>query len=242
MSLYRSRHVAARFVPSLFTLFVRTYLRPQVKGLETLPREGPLLLAANHSSHADTAVVFTSLPREMRQRFVAAAAQDYFFRGGPMQFWSRVLFNAVPVTRERMQRGQDPLRHLVRALREDHVVMIFPEGTRSKDGALGQFRNGIGRLIAEFPHVPVIPIWLGGTAKAMPKGKFMPRPVSVDVRFGAPLYLNAQPKVRATWQAAANQIRDTIIELSEGAALNPIKPLSAGAPMPAEEQQLEPDE
>lgn len=226
MSLYRSRHVAARFVPGLFVRFVQLYVRPHVEGREHLPAEGAFILAANHSSHADTAVIFASLPKHIRRRFVAAAAQDYFFQGGPLQYASRVLFNAIPIARDR-RGGQDPLRHAARALREGYALLLFPEGTRSTDGRLGPFRAGIGKLIAEFPGTPVIPTFVEGTSRVMPKGKIIPRPMKVRVTFGAPLYPKAHPKFRATWQSAADEVRAAIIELG---AREPTAPASPDEP------------
>jgi 1-acyl-sn-glycerol-3-phosphate acyltransferase len=227
MSLYRSRHMAARFVPSLFQAFVRLYVRPRVEGVENLPTEGAFIIVANHNSHADTAVIFTALPGHVRKHFVAAAAQDYFFQGGPWQFFSRVLFNAIPISRDR-RGGQDPLRHVSRALREGYALLLFPEGTRSKDGSIGPFRGGIGRLIADFPGTPVVPTFLSGTARVMPKGKHFPRPFKVMVRFGAPMLVKAHPKFRATWQAAAEEVRDAVIQL--GGLVGTAAPTPAEAP------------
>lgn len=231
MSLYRSRHLAARFIPRLFTTFVRLYVRPKVEGASQIPTEGAFIIAANHSSHADTAVIFTALPKHARKRFVAAAAQDYFFQGGPMQYFSRVLFNAIPVARDR-RGGQDPLRHASRALREGYALLIFPEGTRSKDGTIGPFRGGIGRLIAEFPGTPVVPTWVGGTTRVMPKGKFIPRPHQVTVRFGEPRLIKAHPRFRATWQSAADEVREVVVALGGSdvrGALPESEPDEAGA-------------
>ncbi|MBX0330613.1 1-acyl-sn-glycerol-3-phosphate acyltransferase [Oscillochloris sp. ZM17-4] len=227
MSLYRSHHVAARFVPSLFQAFVRLYVRPRVEGADTLPTEGSFIIAANHTSHADTAVIFTALPRHARRRFVAAAAQDYFFQGGPWQFFSRILFNAIPVARDR-RGGQDPLRHASRALREGYALLLYPEGTRSKNGSIGPFRGGIGRLIAEFPGTPVIPTYVSGTARVMPKGKVVPRPYRVTVRFGEPMLVKAHPKHRATWQSAADEVRDAVLHL--GGLVSVAGPTPADAP------------
>ena len=214
MRLYKSRHKAARFLPALFVQFVKLYVRPRVDGREHLPKEGGFIIAANHQSHADTPVVFASLPASVRARFVAAAAQDYFFQGGPQQYFSRVLFNAIPIARDR-RGGLDPLRHVNRALREGYAVLLYPEGTRSKDGTLGPFRAGIGKLIAEFPGTPIIPTWIGGTTRVMPKGVVIPRPFRVSVRFGEPLLLHPHPRLRATWQSAADEIRNAIIRLGD---------------------------
>jgi 1-acyl-sn-glycerol-3-phosphate acyltransferase len=213
MSLYTSRHPLARVVSFAFSTYVKVYVRPRVRGRENLPQEGGFILAANHSSHADTAVLFAALPRTMRKRVVAGAAQDYFFQGGPWQTVSRMLFNAIPISRDTSQRTRDPLRHVVRALREGYGVLMFPEGTRSTDGTVGPFRPGIGRLIAEFPGTPIVPVWIDGTNRVLPKGKSVPRPYKVGVFFGETHYFSAHPHHRATWQAAANQVREAVLRL-----------------------------
>lgn len=233
MSLYKSRHVAAHFLPSLFVGFVKLYLRLKVEGQANLPATGACIIAANHQSHADTAVVFAALPKAGRARFVAAAAQDYFFQGGPQQYLSRVLFNAIPLTRDR-RGGRDPLRHLSRALREGYTLLMFPEGTRSKDGTLGPFRAGIGKLVAEYPGTPVIPTWIGGTTNVMPKGKLLPRPFKATVRFGEPLLIKAHPKLRATWQSAADEIRAAVVALGDYQELAPVAVGPTKEPAPPE--------
>jgi 1-acyl-sn-glycerol-3-phosphate acyltransferase len=144
---------------------------------------------------------------------VAAAAQDYFFDNGMRQFFSRILFNVIPVSRT-ISTTSDPLRHVVRALREGYGVLLFPEGTRSQNGRLGPFRSGIGRLAAEFPDVPVIPVWIEGTARVLPKKAVFPRPATVLVRFGSSLAgSRATLDDKASWRALANQVREAVIEL-----------------------------
>jgi 1-acyl-sn-glycerol-3-phosphate acyltransferase len=215
MSLYTSHHAAANLLRDLFEIFVRLYVRPRVSGAEHLPTAGAWILASNHASHADTAVLYTAVPRRLQGRLLAAAAQDYFFSGGPRQRAARILFNAIPVDRESPGR-RDPLRHVARALREGYGVLIYPEGTRSRSGQIGSFRAGIGRLIAQFPAAPVIPALLEGTDAVMPKGNSLPAPRSVRVTFGAPLHISADIEQRATWQAAANQVRAAVLGLQRG--------------------------
>lgn len=216
MGLYTSRHPIARIgLPSrLFLAFVRFYCRLEVEGVEHVPQTGAFMLASNHASHADTAVIFAALPRALRRRVVAAAAQDYFFDKGFRQFFSRVLFNTIPVPRT-ISAASDPLRHVVRALREGYGVVIYPEGTRSRTGELGPFRSGIGRLAAEFPGVPIVPVWLDGTAKVLPKSGFpLPRPVKVKIRFGEPLKSErAWLADKASWKTLAATVRDAVVRL-----------------------------
>jgi 1-acyl-sn-glycerol-3-phosphate acyltransferase len=217
MGLYTSRHPLARLelVARPFMALVRLYCRLHVEGLEHIPVAGPFILAANHSSHADTAVIFAALHRPMRKRVVAAAAQDYFFDNGPRQFFSRLLFNIIPVPRNAFA-GTDPLRHVIRALRQGYGVLLFPEGTRSQSGEIGPFRSGIGRLAAEFPEVPIIPVWLEGTSRVLPKKASFPRPVSVSAHFGAPVeHTLAQPEDRASWRTVANEVREAVVGLGK---------------------------
>src|SRR6185503_3910337 len=95
MGLYTSHHLLARLdlLSRPFMAFVRLYCRLRVDGLEHIPEASAFILAANHSSHADTAVIFAALPRPMRKYVVAAAAREYFFDGGVRQSVSRMLFN-----------------------------------------------------------------------------------------------------------------------------------------------------
>lgn len=219
MGMYTSHHLAARMNwPSLlFMAFVRAYTSLRVEGLDYVPTHGPFILAANHSSHADTAVIYASLPAPHRKMVLAAAAQDYFFDNGFRQYVSRVLFNTIPVARN-PKKGRDPLRHVLRALREDYGVLLFPEGTRSLNGEIGPFRSGIGKIIAEFPGLPVIPTLLEGTDEVLPKKALFPRPRPVTLRFGPPLYLSAGPEDKASWRAAAQQIRAAVLRLRETSA------------------------
>jgi len=215
MGLYTSRHPIARIglVTRLFMAFVRFYSRLRVEGLEYVPRDGAFILAANHSSHVDTAAVFAALPPDIRRRVLAAAAQDYFFDAGPRQFIARILFNVIPVSRKISTAG-DPLRHVVRALREGYGVLLFPEGTRSQNGRVGPFRSGIGRLAAEFPDVPIIPVLIEGTARVLPKRASFPRPANVSIHFGLPLaHTRAELGQKSTWRVVANEVREAVIQL-----------------------------
>ena len=212
MGLYASHYPFTEVVRKLFFTFIHVYFRPQVTGREYLPLNGAFILAANHASHVDTAVLFSTFSSQLQQRVVAAAARDYFFEGGWRQSTARILFNAIPVDRDATQ-GEDPLRHVIRALGEGYGLLIYPEGTRSKDGTIGPFRRGIGRLIALFPGIPVIPAHLNAAAKAMPKGALVPLPYTVQVYFGAPLSLQAHPDDRASWQTATDAVRAAVLQL-----------------------------
>jgi 1-acyl-sn-glycerol-3-phosphate acyltransferase len=215
--MYTSHYRVTRWIgaPSLFFAFVRWYCHVHVEGLENVPQNGAFIIAANHSSHADSAVIYAILPPAQRRRLLAAAARDYFFENDARQFVSRSLFNAIPVARDAAI-GEDPLRHPVRALREGYGLLLYPEGTRSAKGVIGAFRSGIGRLVAEFPGIPVIPTALKGTDKVLPKDSMLPRSYPVCVRFGKPLCdLHADMADKVSWRAVAAEVRAAVIRLQQ---------------------------
>ena len=98
------------------------------------------MFVANHESHADTAVVLAALPREVRSRSAPAAAEDYFFSSRVRGVMAALAMGAFPFPRH----GSAGLERAERLLAEGWNVLLFPEGTRSRDGRMGRFRPGAG--------------------------------------------------------------------------------------------------
>ncbi len=138
-----------------------------VRGLEHLGHvEGPVIFAANHTSHIDTAVLLTTLPVDFRHRTIVAAASDYFFdRTWKAALWSFSLA-AIPIERSKVNRkSADTAAGL---LEEGWNLVIFPEGGRSPDGWTQEFRGGAAYL-ARRTGRPVVPVYLHGTRHVLPK-------------------------------------------------------------------------
>lgn len=136
----------------------------RVDGAAGLP-PGPCVIVANHSSHADTAALIAALSAR-RQPAVAAAA-DYWFRGGVRPAICRALCAAFPVRRS--GGGSTDLAAAVRLLAAGHDVIVFPEGTRSRDGQTGDFHRGAARLAAA-AGAPLVPAGISGTRALLPPG------------------------------------------------------------------------
>jgi 1-acyl-sn-glycerol-3-phosphate acyltransferase len=155
----------------------------RVYGAAALPA-GPCVIVANHRSHADTAALLAAVPAR-RQPAVAAAA-DYWFRGGVRPRICRVLCAAFPVRRS--GGGSADLTAAARLLAAGRDVIVFPEGTRSRDGWIGDFHRGAARL-ASAAGVPLVPVGLSGTRTLLPPGGSARRPrrAEVIVRFGVPV-------------------------------------------------------
>ena len=144
---------------------------------------GGCILVANHSSHADTAVLLAALPPSAKPVFVAAA--DYWFDVPVRRFVLTSLAGGLPVRRSGGSAYAALLAAVKPALAAGRTVVIYPEGTRSTNGEIGEFRSGAIRLAGEC-GVPVVPVALLGTADVLPKGgRLTPSPM--EVRLGEPM-------------------------------------------------------
>lgn len=164
---------------------LRLFAHTKVYGSENLKGKGPHIFAANHASHMDTPLLLAALPLRLRLRVRVAAAADYFFTRRWKGTLVSILLNAFPFERK----GAGCAASLAQAQQlpgTGYSLLIFPEGTRTKDGRLQSFKWGVGKL-ALTESVCVIPTWIEGTHAALPKGARWPRRQQIVIRFGAPL-------------------------------------------------------
>jgi 1-acyl-sn-glycerol-3-phosphate acyltransferase len=170
--------------------FTRPLLRgvcaPTVYGLDHLdPLEAPVILAGNHSSHLDTALLLSCLPVRFRHHSVVAAAADYFFdRRLKATVWAFVL-GAIPMERTKVNRRSADLA--AELIEDGWSLVIFPEGGRSPDGWGQEFKGGAAYL-AKRCSVPVVPVHIRGTRAIVAKGSGKVRPGATEVRFGDALW------------------------------------------------------
>jgi len=164
-------------------LFV--YHRYRVRGREHLPAGQPFVMVANHGSHLDAIALLSALPLTSIQKAYPAAAKDYFFTTTTKVAFSAIVVNAMPFDRKENPRESiDLCRDLLET--PGHVLILFPEGTRSATGAMSSFKPGIGFLIAG-TSIPVVPCHLEGAFRAWPKGAWLPRPRRLTLKIGEPL-------------------------------------------------------
>lgn len=144
--------------------------------------QGPCVVVANHSSHADTAALLAALPARRRPRVAAAA--DYWFAGAWRSLVCRALVAGFPVRRG--GGGSADLAYAVHLLEQGRVVVVYPEGARSRDGVVGDFHSGAAR-IADKAGVPLVPVAIHGTRDVLPvHGRV--RRGRVLVRFKPPVH------------------------------------------------------
>ena len=158
----------------------------EMSGQGNVPSQAPFLVAANHQSHLDVGLVKMALGEE-GAKLASLAARDYFFDNPWKRAWFGNFTNLVPI--ERRGGLKESLRAAVRTLETGYHLLIFPEGTRSPDGALQDFKPAIAYL-SFAAGADILPVYLHGTHEAMPKGAFVPDPRrqrKLIVRVGPPL-------------------------------------------------------
>jgi 1-acyl-sn-glycerol-3-phosphate acyltransferase len=164
---------------------IRAITDPKIEGLDRLAHlDGPVIFAANHSSHLDTPLVMSVIPERWRNRLVVVGAADYFFDTKWRAATFALALGAIPIERRRVSR--DSATIAARLLEEGWSLLIFPEGGRSPDG-WGQTHRGGAGWLAERTGRPVVPIHLEGTRHILARGTSRLRPGTTNVTFGHPL-------------------------------------------------------
>ncbi len=193
---HRANPVAYGIVRVLFQPFFHIYLRYARIGLEHIPKRGPVIIAANHRSFLDPFVIATMARRPM---YYVAKKEIFDI---PVVGWLISMLGAFPV--ERGAGDADMIATAKAILARGDIVLMFPEGTRTRPGSLGQPKRGVGRLALE-TGVPVVPLAIIGT-EAVRRGVLL-RPHKVRLRAGPPLRF---PKVEEPSKALAGAVTDRI--------------------------------
>jgi 1-acyl-sn-glycerol-3-phosphate acyltransferase len=172
-------------------LYLASWHRLEILGRGHIPSKLPFVLVANHASHLDALVLAAPLPWRLRDQIFPIAAGDTFFETPATAAFAALLLNALPLWRKKC--GPHAIEELrQRLVEEPCAYILFPEGTRSRNGDMSAFKPGLGMLVAE-TSVPVVPCHLQGTFQALPPHQRWPRFRKITLRIGEP---SAFPTVR----------------------------------------------
>lgn len=188
--------------------FLHLAFRPWVEGKQHVPDTGAAILASNHLSIMDS--VF--LPLVIERDVVFVAKQEYFTGTRPIdRLTARFMSSSgtVPVNRGNNRAAQEALDASLGVLETGGLFGIYPEGTRSPDGRLYRGRTGVAWL-ALTANVPVVPVAMINTERALPPGRTVPRPVKVGIRFGPPMTFE-EYKGQAGQARARRVVTDQIV-------------------------------
>jgi 1-acyl-sn-glycerol-3-phosphate acyltransferase len=198
---------------SVFRAIYATYFHWRVFNPERVPLKGPVILASNHASYLDPPLVGSGLKRGINY-----LARDTLFQY-PGMGWLLRHWNSVPVDRD--GGGAAGLRAILDRLLDGGAIILFPEGTRTRDGKLQPARSGIGLTVIK-STAAVVPVRVFGTYEAYGRNHKIPRPHCVAVKYGQPMYFEklraeaktcSKPRLKQIYQEVADEIMAAIAKL-----------------------------
>jgi 1-acyl-sn-glycerol-3-phosphate acyltransferase len=193
--------------------FTELMAHPKVEGREWVRElERPVIFAANHSSHADTSLILHALGDRARERTVVAAAADYWFKRPLLGNIVSLFLNTFPFSRTGGAQAQ--LHSSSQLLKSGWNLVLFPEGSRTPDGRIHEFKAGVGHLANE-TGTPVVPMHIRGAYQVMPKGQKLPIPGPVRVRIGKPMAPQSDEGSRQFTARVEKAVRALALEPSQ---------------------------
>ncbi|MCM8787092.1 MAG: AMP-binding protein [Candidatus Omnitrophica bacterium] len=201
-----------------FKMLHMFYFRVKTCGKEFLPKEKSFIIASNHTSLLDFPIIFCSLPYKKTKDVIALAAKDYFYTKPLRRIFVELAFNSFPF--ERMGNFLRGLKICAKLLEKEKSIILFPEGTRSIKGVLQGFKPGVGSLAFDL-NIPIVPVYIEGAYKALPKGRIFPRPYKIKVYFGKPIYIDKYKQLEdkmlnyQIYEKITQDLRDEVIKLKE---------------------------
>jgi len=186
-------------------------LKPE--GLENIPAQGPYIITPNHASYLDAFAVVSGMPSKTFKDLYTLGIQQYF-TGNAGKSFAR-LANVIPIDQEKYLNKALQMSSYV--LRNGKSLLIFPEGGRSFDGELMEFKKGVGILAIEL-NIPVIPAYIEGSFEALPRSAKWPKFRRIKVAFGKPLFpynadMSKKPAGTDNYQFFVNELKERVKSL-----------------------------
>ena len=157
---------------------------------ELLPQQGPAIIVANHNSHLDVFALMNVLGLRRLRHVRPVAAADYFLTRPLRRWFATRIVGIIPIDRKQTKRDKDgkhPLEPISESLEANDIVLLFPEGTRGEPETMAELQTGVAHLARRHPEVPVIPVFMRGLGKALPKGEAILVPFFCDIVIGEPI-------------------------------------------------------
>ena len=182
-----------KYILFLFIIkpFIYLVLGVNVSGVENLPKvdKGASIIVANHNSHIDTLLLMSLFNCSQILKIHPVAAADYFCNTKFKRFVFTKLLGIIPISRKVRKATEEELfKDINDKLRAGETIIIYPEGTRGESNELSKFKSGVAHIARMNPEVPVIPCYINGPDKILPKGEILWVPFIADVYVSEPVY------------------------------------------------------
>jgi 1-acyl-sn-glycerol-3-phosphate acyltransferase len=200
---------------NILALLARFLSGASVRWIDSQPDTCQRVYFANHSSHMDAIILWSSLPHEVRLATRPVAAKDYWMAGPIRRFMATKLFNAILIDRTNIRAHQSPVDYMIREIGHEHSLIVFPEGGRGDGREIGEFKSGLYYLAKKRPDLELIPVNLDNMNRILPRGEILPVPLLTCITFGPPIWLEAdEPKADflARAREAVRRLKETEAE------------------------------
>jgi 1-acyl-sn-glycerol-3-phosphate acyltransferase len=166
-----------------------------VRWIDSQPDTCQRVYFANHTSHLDAIVVWSALPRVVRELTRPVAAKDYWSKGRIRRYLATEVFNALLIDRTQIKVHHSPVDAMIREIGNRYSLIVFPEGGRSDGPEIGEFKSGLFYLAKRRPDLELIPVHIDNMNRILPRGQVLPVPLLSCISFGPPMWLEAgEPK------------------------------------------------
>ena len=182
-----------------------------VRWLNCNPENYQRIYFANHTSHLDALVLWSSLPRHIRMLTRPVAARDYWEKTRLRRHIAKQL-NVVLIDRKDIKVHKSPVTFMIDAMGETHSLIVFPEGRRNTGEEMIAFKSGLYHLARKRPDLELVPVYMDNLNRVLPRGEFLPVPLLSCITIGPPIWLENDEKKMDFLERA----RDSVQRLKEG--------------------------
>ena len=202
---------STNLTPSFLALVAKVTSGASARWVDSQPDTCQRVYFANHTSHLDGLLIWASLPPDIRKHARPVAAKDYWEKGRIRRYLAKA-FNMLLIDRKEIKVHQSPVDLMIREIDDVDSLILFPEGGRTADGEMGEFKSGLYYLGKKRPDLELIPVYVENLNRVLPRGEFLPVPLLSCITFGPPLWLEAgEPKGEFLSRAreAVRQLKDS---------------------------------
>lgn len=173
---------------AILTSLAKFFSGATIRWIDAQPDVCQRVYFANHTSHLDALVLWSSLPKHVRALTRPVAAKDYW-TGGPIRRYVSSLFNPLLIDRKQVKVHDSPVDMMIREMGTKYSLIVFPEGGRNPSGEMQEFKSGLYYLGKKRPDLELMPVYIDNLNRVMPKGEFLPVPLLSCITIGAPMWL-----------------------------------------------------
>jgi 1-acyl-sn-glycerol-3-phosphate acyltransferase len=190
--------------------FAKLFSGATVRWVDCQPDTCQRVYFANHTSHLDALVLWSSLPREIRDVTRPVAARDYWERGAVRRYISK-LFNVILIDRTRIKVHESPPDVMIREIGHTYSLIVFPEGQRNVEDEMAEFKSGLYYLGKKRPDLELVPVYIDNLNRVLPRGEVLPVPLLSCITIGPPIWLESgEPKTEFLKRA-----REAVLRLKD---------------------------